>query len=73
MRLLIITSCAGPKSTSLAYRLTLASFQQVAARFLKKDKRIQSFAIRAVDQVSLHNHSAFAEVADSQGQGRNLE
>lgn len=33
-----------------------------AARFLKKDKRIQWFEIRAVNQESIHNHSAFAVV-----------
>lgn len=36
-----------------------------AARFLQKDKRIQSFEIRAVNHESIHNHSAFAVVTSS--------
>ena len=33
-----------------------------AARLLKKEKRIAWFEIRAVNQESIHNHSAFAVV-----------
>lgn len=33
-----------------------------AAKFLKEDRRIQWFEIRAVNQESIHNHSAFAVV-----------
>ncbi len=33
-----------------------------AAKYLKKDKRIQWFEVRAVNQESIHNHSAFAVV-----------
>lgn len=33
-----------------------------AAKLLQNDKRIQWYEIRAVNQESIHNHSAFAEV-----------
>jgi GTP cyclohydrolase I len=38
-----------------------------AARLLKKDKRITWFEVRAVNQESIHNHSAFAVVISSAG------
>jgi GTP cyclohydrolase I len=34
-----------------------------AARFLKKDSRVAWFEVRAVNQESIHNHSAFAVVS----------
>ncbi len=37
-----------------------------AAHLLKKDKRITWFEVRAVNQESIHNHSAFAIVASAQ-------
>jgi GTP cyclohydrolase I len=36
-----------------------------AAKFLKKEKRIAWFEIKAVNQESIHNHSAFAIVAST--------
>jgi len=37
-----------------------------AARLLRQDKRITWFEVRAVNQESIHNHSAFAEVRSPQ-------
>ena len=43
-----------------------------AARLLKKDKRIQWFEVRALNQESIHNHSAFAVVCSRKNRSRSV-
>ena len=65
MRLLIITSCTGEKAHAPQAPLTLQGFQKGAARVKRRKqemKQFTGFEVRAVNQESIHNHSAFAMV-----------